>query len=162
MACCAWIEDVKLAIAGCATCWSSHMLRTMCSLGLLDSGLRQQTFEGLLNLSWEEATVQHTLNALFMSHWQGPLHDDPRLAPTKGVAMCQYVKWVLPVDPTTDHYDRASAPAHTRLCMPFIRLRSMAQPRIRCAHLEVEQGCKGPCRLGLTGFASCAQGLMPP
>jgi hypothetical protein len=71
--------------------------------------------------------VQHTLNAVFESRWQGPFHDDPRLAPTKGLAMCQYVKWVLPVDPATDHQDRASAPPHTRLCLPFIRLRNMVQ-----------------------------------
>ena len=142
MAGCAWVEDVKLAVAGCATCWSSHVLRTMCSLGLLDHGWRQQPLEGLLALSWEEPTVQHALNSFFRSRWQGPFHDDPRLAPTKGVAMCHSAKWVLPVDPATDHYDRASAPAHTRLCLPFARLRNLAQLRLGCAHLEVEQGRK--------------------
>jgi hypothetical protein len=32
MACCAWVEDVKLAVAGSAACWSSHVLRTIGSV----------------------------------------------------------------------------------------------------------------------------------
>jgi hypothetical protein len=142
MACCAWVEDVKLALDGCVVCWSSNLLRTLCSMGLLAPGWRQQPLDVLLDLQWEEATVQHALNALFVSRWQGQFHDDPRVAPSKGVAMCTYAKWVYPADPTIDHYNRASAPVHTRLCLPFARLRNLAQLRIGCAHLEVEQGRK--------------------
>jgi hypothetical protein len=142
MACSAWVEDVKLARAGCATCWSSHLLHTMCTLNLLDRGWRQQPLDWLLGRSWEEATVQQTLDALFKARWQGPFHDDPRAAPTRGVTMCQHAVWVYPVDPAIDFYSRATAPAHTHLCLPFIRLRNLAQLRMGCAHLEVEQGRK--------------------
>ena len=142
MACRAWVEDVKLAKAGCVTCWSSHMLRTMCSLGLLDGGWRQKPLDWLLERSWEEADVQKTLDALFKARWQGPFGEDPRVAPTKGVSMCAHARWVYPVDPPVDFYSRATAPAHTMLCLPFACLRNLAQLRIGCAHLEVEQGRK--------------------
>jgi hypothetical protein len=89
-----------------------------------------------------ESTVQQALGAMFMSRFQGPFHADPRLAPSKGVAMCQYTQWVSPVNPQVDLYMGAAAPPHTRLCLPFARLRNLAQLRIGCAHLEVEQGRK--------------------
>jgi hypothetical protein len=69
MACCAWVEDVKLAIAGSTACWASHILRTMHSLGLLDSGWRQLPLESLLAKSWPESTVQQALGAMFMSRF---------------------------------------------------------------------------------------------
>jgi hypothetical protein len=142
MACCAWVEDVKLAMAGSTACWSSHFLRTMHSLGLLDPGWRQLPLESLLAKSWPESTVQPALGAMFLSRFQGPFHADPRLAPSKGVAMCQYAQWVSPVNPQVDLFTRAAAPPHTRLCLPFACLRDLAQLRIGCAHLEVEQGRK--------------------
>ena len=142
MACYAWVEDVKLALAGCAACWSGHILRTMHCLGLLESGWRQLPLESLLAKSWQEPTVQQALGAMFMSRFQGPFHADPRLAPSRGVAMCQYAQWVSPLNPQVDLYTRAAAPPHTRLCLPFARLRNLAQLRIGCAHLEVEQGRK--------------------
>jgi len=142
MACRAWVEDVKLAKAGCATCWSSHLLHTLCSLHLLDGGWRQQPLDWLLGRSWEEGVVQQTLDALFKARWQGPFPDDPRVAPSRGIAMCQHAVWVYPVDPSVDFYTRATAPTHTRLCLPFTQLRNLAQLRIGCAHLEVEQGRK--------------------
>jgi hypothetical protein len=58
MACCAWVEDVKLAVAGSTVCWSSHILRTMQCLGLLDPGWRQLPLESLLALSWQEPAMQ--------------------------------------------------------------------------------------------------------
>jgi hypothetical protein len=63
-------------------------------------------------------------------------------AECRGVAMCQYAQWVSPLDPQVDLYTRAAAPPHTRLCLPFARLKNLAQLRIGCAHLEVEQGRK--------------------
>jgi hypothetical protein len=56
--------------------------------------------------------------------------------------MCQYAQWVSPLNPQVDLYTRAAAPPHTRLCLPFARLKNLAQLRIGCAHLEVEQGRK--------------------
>lgn len=64
------------------------------------------------------------------------------MAPSQGVYKCQHAAWVCPVNPDVDFYSRAAAPAHTRLCLPFTRLRNLAQLRIGCAHLEVEQGRK--------------------
>lgn len=142
MACCAWVEDVKLARAGCATCWSSHLLHTMCSLNMLDRGWRQQPLDWLLERSWKEDDVQQTLDALFKARWQGPFPDNPRVAPTRGITMCEHAVWVYPVDPAVDFYSRATAPAHTLLCLPFSHLRNLAQLRLGCAHLEVEQGRK--------------------
>ena len=45
-------------------------------------------------------------------------------------------------DPDVDFYSRATASAHTKLCLPFTRLKVLVQLRIGCAHLEVEQGRK--------------------
>jgi len=64
-ACHAWVEDLKLARAGCATCCSSHLLHTLCSLNLLDGGWRQQPLDWLLGRLWEEGMVQQTLDTLF-------------------------------------------------------------------------------------------------
>jgi hypothetical protein len=70
----------------------------MCSLGLLDQGRRQQSLDGLLALSRapKEAAVQHMFNDLTLAMF----HEDPRLAPTKGAAMCQHAKWVIPAGMT--------------------------------------------------------------
>jgi hypothetical protein len=67
MACCAWVEDVKLAVAGSAACWSSHILRTMQCLGLLDPGWRQLPLESLLALSWQEPRCSKPLVPCFFS-----------------------------------------------------------------------------------------------
>jgi hypothetical protein len=64
------------------------------------------------------------------------------IAPSRGVAMCQYAQWVSPLNSQVDLYTRAAAPPHTRLCLPFARLKNLAQLRIGCGHLEVEQGRK--------------------
>jgi hypothetical protein len=136
------LQDVKLAVAGSAACWSSHILCTMQCLGLLDPGWRQQPLESLLALSWQEPAVQQALGAMFLSRFQDPFHADPQLAPSRGVAMCQYAQWVSPLNPQVDLYTRAAAPPHTRLCLPFARLKNLAQLRIGCAHLEVQQGRK--------------------
>jgi len=40
------------------------------------------------------------------------------------------------------HRDGWLLHAHTRLCLPFTQLRNLAQLRIGCAHLDVEQGRK--------------------
>lgn len=140
MACCAWLEDVKLALAGCTTCWSGHVLRIMSSLGLIDRGWRSQPLDWVLSQHWEEADVKSALDALFKARCQGPFHADPRLAPSLGVTMCRHARWVYPLHSEVDCYTRADAPAHTRLCLPFVRLRNLAQLRIGYAHLEVEQG----------------------
>lgn len=142
MACCAWLEDVQLALSGCRGCWSSMLLRTMCSLGLIASDWRQQPLDWVADQRWEEADVKRALAELFSNRWQGPFHADPRVAPSRGVAMCQHARWVYPTDLDVDYYTKAHAPAHTRLCLPFARLRNLAQLRIGYAHLEVEQGRK--------------------
>lgn len=142
MACCAWLEDVKLALAGCSACWSSMLLHTLSSLQLLDSTWKTQGLEWVLGQRWEETDVKKALSALFHARWRGPFDADPRLAPSQGVAMCQHSRWVYPVDPDVDFYARAAAPKHTKLCLPFVRLRTYAQLRVGYAHLEVEQGRK--------------------
>jgi hypothetical protein len=68
--------------------------------------------------------VQQALGAMFLSRFQGPFHADPRLAPSRAVAMCQYAQWVSPLNPQVDLYTRAAAPPHTRLCLPFARLKN--------------------------------------
>jgi len=107
MACRAWVEDVKLARAGCTTCWSSHLLHTLCSLNLLDGGWRQQPLDWLLGRSWEEGVVQQTLDALFKARWQGPFPDDPRVAPTIGCAHLEVEQ---------GRKRRPKVPRHDRLC----------------------------------------------
>jgi hypothetical protein len=58
----------------------------------------------------------------------------------------------------TSDNTRAAAPPHTRLCLPFARLKNLTQLRIGCAHLEVEQGRSVglPC-LDRTDSAGCVQ-----
>jgi sorting nexin-29 len=142
LACCAWLEDVKLALAGCSACWASMLLHTLSSLQLVDCTWRTQGLDWVLGQRWEEDAVKQALAALFQDRWRGPFDHDPRLAPSLGVSMCQHSRWVYPVDPTVDCYTRADAPKHTRLCLPFARLRNYAQLRIGYAHLEIEQGRK--------------------
>jgi hypothetical protein len=43
-----WREDVSLALAGCRDCWSSCVLKTMCTLQLLGRDWRQQPLEWVL------------------------------------------------------------------------------------------------------------------
>jgi hypothetical protein len=35
----------------------------------------------------QQATVQQALGTMFLSRFQGPFHAEPRLAPSRGVAM---------------------------------------------------------------------------
>jgi hypothetical protein len=118
------------------------LLHTLSSLGLLDHTWTTQRLEWVLGQRWEEADVKRALVALFHTRWQGPFDADPRLAPSQGVAMCQHSRWVYPVDPAVDFYARAAASKHTKLCLPFARLKTYAQLRVGYAHLEVEQGRK--------------------
>jgi hypothetical protein len=40
----AWVEDVKLALAGSRVCWSSHVLEAMVDLQLLQPDWRWQNY----------------------------------------------------------------------------------------------------------------------
>ncbi len=139
---CAWLEDVKLALAGCSACWSSMLLNALSSLQLLDRDWRTQDLDWVLGQQWKESAIQEALATLFHHRWRGPFDADPRVAPSLSVSMCQHSRWVYPVDPSVDFYNRANAPKHTKLCLPFVRLRNYAQLRIGYAHLGVEQGRK--------------------
>jgi len=143
MACRAWVEDVQLARAGCATCQSSHLLHTLCSLSLLDGGWRQQPLDWLLGRSWEEGVVQ---NKPWMPYSR-PAGRAPSLRThvslLLGGSLCVSMRYgFILLAPQLISTPRATAPAHTRLCLPFTQLRNLAQLRIGCAHLEVEQGRK--------------------
>ena len=142
MASYAWVEDVKLALAGCKHCWASHLLTTLARIGLIEAGWRQQPLDWVLQQHWEESVVKHTLAGLFKARWQMDNRPDPRVAPSRGVAMCMHHSWVYPLDPALVEFKRDNAPAYTKLCLPFVVLRTLAQLRIGWAHLEVEQGRK--------------------
>jgi hypothetical protein len=138
---CVWREDVSLALAGCRDCWSSFVLKTMCTLQLLDRDWRQQPLEWVLQQRWEESAVQAALAALFRARWQGLTQGDPRSAPSKGIHMLTHHSWVYPLDPGFDPFSRDHAPPHIKLCLPFDVARNLAQLRIGSApgwHLEVE------------------------
>jgi len=139
---CVWREDVSLALAGCRDCWSSCVLKTMCTLQLLDRDWRQQPLEWVLQQRWEESAVQAALAALFRARWQGLTQGDPRSAPSKGIHMLTHHSWVYPLDPGFDPFSRDHAPPHIKLCLPFDVARILAQLRVGSAHLEVEQGRK--------------------
>jgi hypothetical protein len=90
---------------------------------------------------WEEAEVKAALAAMWRARW--PTQPcDPRTAPSKGLAVCTHQAWVYPAGLQVDPYCRASAPAHTKLCLPFPVLKAYSQLRIGWAHLEIDQGRK--------------------
>lgn len=140
VACCAWIEDVKLTLAGCRECWVYHVLDTMHTLGLLGGGWRQQPLDWVLSQEWQQKDLQRSLIQRFVDRWQGHLHPDARAAPSGGVSMCTHMAWVLQLDPESADLSRATALAHTKVVGPFVVLRNYYQLRIGCAHLEVQQG----------------------
>lgn len=139
---CAWREDVALAMAGCRDCWAYFVLHTMSALQLLEADWRLRDLDWVLQRQWEEPDVTRALTALFKARWQPHLSADPRSAPSLGVAKCTHHAWVYPFDPDIAGFTRANAPAHTKLCASFAALRNLAQLRIGCAHLEVEEGRK--------------------
>lgn len=139
---CVWREDVSLALEGCKDCWSYHVLRTLCSLQLLDSNWQQQPLEWVLEQRWEESAVQAALAGLFCSRWQDLLAGDPRTAPSRGVHQLTHHAWVYPLAPDFDPFSRDHAAPHMKLCLSFVVARNLAQLRIGSAHLEVEQGRK--------------------
>jgi len=55
MASCAWVEAVKLALAGCKNCWASHLLTTLARIGLIEAGWRQQPLDSVLQQHWEDS-----------------------------------------------------------------------------------------------------------
>jgi hypothetical protein len=140
VACCAWIEDVKLALAGCRDCWAYKVLDAMHTLGLLEAGWRQRPLEWVMSQEWQQADIQRSLTRRFVARWQGHSHPDPRAAPSGGISMCTHMAWVLQLDPESADFSRATAPAHTKVMGPFAVLRNYYQLRIGCAHLEVQQG----------------------
>ena len=143
LACCAWVEDVQLALDGCRECWAFCVLATMCKLGLLEAGWRQRPAAWVQDLRWEEPAVQLALAQLFISRWQGYQQLDPRTAPSKGVSMCTHAAWVSPLPAEVGCFDRAAAPPHTKILASFSIVKNYFQLRVGCAHLEVEQGRKG-------------------
>jgi sorting nexin-29 len=142
LAACVWRSDVQLALSGCTRCWSFWLLQTLRHLGLLDADWRRQPLDWVLQQRWDEVAVQSALAVLFRDRWQGLTNGDPRSAPSLGIHMRTHHAWVYPLLPTFDPFSRAQAPPHTKLCLPFAVLRNLAQLRIGCAHLEVEQGRK--------------------
>lgn len=143
LACCAWVEDVALAYGGCKDCWASRVLVTMTKLGLLQADWRQQPLPWVQGLRWQEVEVQQALARLLVSRWQGSSHPDPRAAPSRGVALCTHMAWVLPLNPAQVDLSRATAPPHTKVLGSFSVLRNYSQLRTGCAHLEVDQGRQG-------------------
>lgn len=139
---CVWREDVRLALSGCKRCWSSCVLTTLCSLGLLDQGWRRQPLDWVLQQRWEESAVQAALAASFRARWQGLTDGDPRSAPSQGIHMRTHHAWVYPLESGFNPFSRDQAAPHTKLCLPFVVLRNLAQLRIGSAHLEIEQGRK--------------------
>ena len=139
---CVWREDVQLALSGCKRCWSFGVLQTLCSLGLLDADWRRQPLDWVLQQRWEESAVQDALAASFRDRWQGLTDGDPRSAPSPGIHMRTHHAWVYPLEPDFDPFSRDHAPPHTKLCLPFVVLRNLAQLRVGSAHLEIEQGRK--------------------
>jgi hypothetical protein len=55
------VEDIQLAMGGCTTCWSSHLLHTMHVLGLLQAGWRSQSKDWLAQQYWQDPPA-HPLN----------------------------------------------------------------------------------------------------
>ena len=143
LACCAWVEDVALAHGGYTDCWASRILTTVTRLGLLQADWRQQPLPWVHGLRWQEVEVQRALARLLVARWQGSSHPDPRTAPSRGVALCTHMAWVLPLDPAREDLSRATAPPHTKVLGSFAVLRNYSQLRTGCAHLEVEQGRQG-------------------
>lgn len=139
---CVWRADVQLALSGCKRCWASCVLRTLCLLGLLDADWRRQPLDWILQQRWDEKVVQAALAALFRARWDGLTTGDPRSAPSAGIHMRTHHAWVYPLDPDFDPFARDQAGPHTKLCLPFVVLRNLAQLRIGSAHLEIEQGRK--------------------
>jgi hypothetical protein len=139
---CVWREDVQLALSGCKRCWSSMVLQTLCLLGLIDADWRRQPLEWVLQRRWDEKIVQDALADAFRARWQGLTDGDPRSAPSQGIHMRTHHAWVYPLLPEFDPFSRDHAAPHTKLCLPFVVLRNLAQLRIGSAHLENEQGRK--------------------
>jgi sorting nexin-29 len=140
VACCAWFEDVKLAVAGCRDCWAYQVLDTMHTLGLLEAGWRQRPLDWVQAQEWQQADIQRALTQRFVARWQGHFHPDPRAAPSHGISICTHMAWVMPLDPESADFSRATAPAHTKVMGSFAVLRNYHQLRIGCAHLEVQEG----------------------
>jgi hypothetical protein len=139
LACCAWLEDIQLALSGCKQCWSYQLLHTLHGLGLLQAGWLSQSRDWVAQQSWEEEAVKGALLALWWGRWPQQA-GDPRAAPSQGLAMCTYQAWVSPNPLAADPLNRAVAPPHTKLCLPFEVLRAYAQLRVGWARLEVDQG----------------------
>ena len=143
LACCAWVEDVQLALDGCRECWAFSVLSTMCKLGLLEAGWRQRPASWVQDRRWEEPAVRLALAQLFASRWQGYQQLDPRTAPSKGISMCTHAAWVYPLPADAECPSRAAAPSHTKVLASVSIIKNYLQLRIGCAHLEVERGRKG-------------------
>jgi hypothetical protein len=134
----AWGADVRLAWAGCRTCWAYHVLHTMRALTLLPTDWRSRPWEWVAGQQWAEADVKGALAGLWRSRW--PQAEDPRSAPSRGLALCTHQAWVSRLSGAYDPFARAGAPAHTKLCLPFEVLRAYAQLRVGWARLEVDRG----------------------
>jgi hypothetical protein len=128
----AWVEDVKLALAGSRVCWSSHVLEAMVDLQQLQPDWRRQTLNWVLAKRWEEPAIKLAVAGVW---WHVAGMVDPRQAPSQGVSMCTHHMWVYPLDPGIQDFSRSNAPQHTKLCLPFGVLRVLVQLRIGWAHL---------------------------
>jgi hypothetical protein len=80
MASYAWVEDVKLALAGSKVCWSSHVLDAIVDLRLLQPDWLQQTLNWALAKRWEVRRLL-SLAGVLKSRWPVAGMADPRQAP---------------------------------------------------------------------------------
>lgn len=141
----AWRSDLALLLSGCIDCWSYHLLSTLEALGLVESHQWRPsagaTMHALQELQWDEQCVVSALMSRLKVGWQqAEAGLDPRTAPSQGLAKLTHSSWVYPFDPGIAGFTRENAPSYTRLCLPYVVLRNMAQLRMGWAHLEVQEG----------------------
>ena len=138
----AFCADLELALHGCASCWSHHVINFLSSAGLAsppNMGIEEQVaYYSSLRLPIGDLT--QLLVDKLDSKWTGDevACVDPRCFPlnASGVKSCRYANWMgLPFKAG----DQVQWLAHTKTVMPAAKHQLLMRFRLGCWELEVNR-----------------------
>jgi hypothetical protein len=142
-----WVDDVKLALAGCVDCWTYKLLHTLQVLGVVEASqwcAAGVTAEQVQELEFKAEDIASALARILTERWAAVVNQgayaNPRDAPSENILLCTHGRWVYPPGDTLVRPTRHNSPEYMQLCLPFKMLQCIARLRMGCAMLEVHAG----------------------
>ena len=138
----AWMEEIRLMLSGCDTCWCFKLLHALERVGLVGPqqwrvGSQGGTSDAVQALEFARTDVLTALLRAQRERWAGivGVSANPRTGPSEGTHLRTHVSWVHTLENGVDQ-TRRNAPKYLKLCMSLPKLQCLARYRLGGQHLE--------------------------